>query len=151
MKRLGSLLVFLGSACAFFAGLVYWMANSSHQEAERLRQRGKYCEVEVLEKHVSSPGDGTSTFYYVDIKPTVQAPERQRITCKVGHTTYEQLQAGQRLMAWVQGTDALLDYGPRNSAFVARTMRLVCVGSVLVFVAGVALKVAIWKRKRAGS
>jgi hypothetical protein len=42
MKRLVNLVILVSLVGVFFSGFVFWMANSSHQEAERLRQQGVY-------------------------------------------------------------------------------------------------------------
>jgi hypothetical protein len=141
MKRLGTLIILLGTIGAFISGFVFWMANSSHQEAERLRRQGRHCDVEVVGKRTSSPGDGSSTFHYIDVKPLDRGDEARAISVSVVGNVYEQLHVGQRLKAWVLETDALLDYGPKNAAFVAQTMRLTCMVFGLVMVTGLAIRV----------
>ena len=141
MRRFSTLIILLGCVGALFSAFVFWMANSSHQQAERLRREGWHCDVEVLGKRTSSPGDGSSTFHYVDVKPLGRGDEARPISVSVVGSTYEQLHVGQRLKAWVLETDALLDYGPKNAASVAQTMRLTCMVFGLVMVTGLALRV----------
>ncbi|MCX6929025.1 MAG: hypothetical protein NT154_38300 [Verrucomicrobia bacterium] len=90
--------------------------------------------------HTSSPGDGSSTFHYIDVKPLDRVDETRRITCRVAPSTYEELHVGQKLKAWVLETDAVLDYGPKNAASVARTMLVTCMGFGLVIVTGITFK-----------
>jgi hypothetical protein len=42
MKRILNVVILVGLVGAFFSGFVYWMANSSHQDAERRRRQGEY-------------------------------------------------------------------------------------------------------------
>lgn len=87
MKHLNTWIILVGAVGAFFSGFFFWMAYSSHQDAERLRRQGRYTYVEVLGKHTSSPGDGSSTSHYVDVKPLDAPGETRRITCSVAGGT----------------------------------------------------------------
>ncbi len=42
MKRFLNLVILVSVVGAFFSGFVYWMASSSHQDAERRRHQGEY-------------------------------------------------------------------------------------------------------------
>ena len=140
MRRFTNALLLVAAVGAFFSGFVFWMAHSSHQQANELRQHGRYCDVEVVGMHTSSPGDGSSTSHYVEIQPVGASTGSPRITCQVVASTYDSLSVGHRLKAWVLGTDALLDYGQGNAGSVARSMFALFVGCcVLVFV-GIAMK-----------
>jgi hypothetical protein len=141
MRQLTRLMIFVGSAGLFASGFVFWMANSAHQEGERLRRHGEYCEVEVVRKERSSEADGGSMNYYVHVKPVNRADTAEPIQCDVHYRTYEKLRVGQKLKAWVLGGEALLDLGPSNTASVARGMLVNCVGFAALTIAGVALKV----------
>jgi hypothetical protein len=147
MKRLSILVILVGAVGAFFSGFVFWMANSSHQDAERLRRNGRYCAVEVVRKHTSSPGDSSSTLHYLDIKPLDRGDEARTISVTVVGETYEQLHVGQRLKAWVLETEALLDYGRKNAASVAQTMLLTCLGFGLVMVTGLTFRMVCRTRR----
>jgi hypothetical protein len=136
MKPLFNLMILAGVAGAFFSGFVFWMANSSHQKAERLRQHGDYCDVQVADKKTSSPGDGSSNNYYVYVRRVSQDGDGPLIQCSVGSSTYESLLIGQQLKAWVFATNALLDDGPKNAGSVAQTMLLTCAGFAFLTMAG---------------
>jgi len=136
MKRLFNLIVLVGVVGAFFSGFVFWMADSSHQHAEHLRQTGEYCDVQVVDKKTSSPGDRSSDNYYVYVRrvgPKIDAP---LIQCAVLSSNYTTLHIGQQLKAWVLENDALLDDGPKNAGSVAQAMLITCAGFGLLTVAG---------------
>jgi Na+/H+-translocating membrane pyrophosphatase len=42
MKRFLNLVILVGLVGVFFSAFAYWMANSSHQDAERRRHQGEY-------------------------------------------------------------------------------------------------------------
>ena len=42
MKRFLSLVILVSLVGVFFSGFLYWMASSSHVEAERRRRQGEY-------------------------------------------------------------------------------------------------------------
>ena len=126
MKTLSSAIILFSFLGAFLCGFVFWMANSSHQQAEHLRQNGRYSDVKITRRFSSSPGDGSSTVYYVEVLPVGAIPAPKPITCSVVYSTYEDLRAGQKLKAWVLGDDALLDYGTKNAGAVADSMLLAC-------------------------
>jgi hypothetical protein len=141
MRQLTRLMIFVGSCGLFASGFVFWMANSAHRDAERLRRHGEYCDVEVIRKEKSSDADASSMSYYVHVKPVNRADRPEPIQCEVHYSTYEQLYVGQKLKAWVLGGEALLDLGPSNTATVARGMLVNCVGFAVLTIAGVVLKV----------
>lgn len=141
MRQLTNIVILIGMAGIFFSGFVFWMAHSSHQEADRLRRHGEYCDVEVVGKRTSSGGDGSSTSHYVDVRPVSRDGNSPPIQCGVVSSAYDQLYVGQRLKAWVLGADALLDDGPKNAASVARTMLITLAGFALVTTIGLILKV----------
>src|SRR6266404_1314918 len=141
MRQLTKPMIFVGLVGLFSSGFVFWMANSAHREAERLRRHGEYCDVEVIRKERSSDADGSSMSYYVHVKPVNRADRPEPIQCEVHYSTYEQLYVGQKLKAWVLGGEALLDFGPSNVASVARGMLMNCVGFAALTIAGLALKV----------
>jgi len=141
MKQLTSLAIWLGLVGVFSSCFVFWMANSSHQEGERLRRHGEYCQVEVVRKERSSDADGSSMSYYVHVKPVNRADTAEPIQCDVQYSTYDQLYVGQKLKAWVLGDKASLDFGPKNAASVARTMRVTCTGFAALLITGLTLKV----------
>jgi hypothetical protein len=145
MKRLVNLVILVSLAGVFFSGFVFWMASFSHQEAERLRQHGEYCDVVVVGKEKSS--GGKSTFYYVHVRPVNREATAPPLRCSVVYPAYENLHVGQRLQAWVLGTNALLDDGPKNAASVARTMLRICAGFALLLITGLVLKVVCRTRR----
>jgi len=149
MRELTKLAIWLGAAGVFASGFVFWMANSSHQEAERLRQHGEYCDVEIIRKEKSSDADGSSYSYYVHVNPLNRANGSQPIPCEVLYSTYEQLQVGQKLKAWVLGNNAALDLGPNNVTSVARTMLVTCTGFAALLITGLTLKV-VYRTRRSG-
>src|SRR6266404_7346574 len=112
MRQLTKLMIFVGLVGLFSSGFVFWMANSAHREAERLRRHGGYCQVEVVRKERSSDADGSSMSYYVHVKPVNRADTAEPIQCDVQYSTYDQLYVGQKLKAWVLGDKASLDFGP---------------------------------------
>ncbi|MFA6101985.1 MAG: hypothetical protein WCV67_02335 [Victivallaceae bacterium] len=137
MKTLLAIVIVISAIGAFFSGFVFWMANSSYQDAERLRLHGEYCDVVVARQTTSAPSGGKSggsTFYYIDIKLVNRTNNSQPIRCGVSQSTYDELRAGKKLKAWVLGSDALLDYGTMNAGSVARTMFMTCIGCVLLLV-----------------
>jgi hypothetical protein len=140
MKRLTNALILVAALGAFFSGFVFWMAHLSHQQAEHLRRHGRYCEVDVVGMHTSSPGDGSSTSHYVEIHPVGAAADSVRIVCGVVPSTYDDLHVGQRLNAWVLGTDALLDYGPKNAGSVAQTMLVTFVSCGAAVFVGIGIR-----------
>lgn len=147
MRELTNLAIWLGAAGVFSSGFVFWMADSSHQEGERLRRLGEYCEVEVVRKERSSDADGSSMSYYVHVKPVNRANKAEPIQCDVHYSTYEQLRMGQQLKAWVLGDKASLDLGPNNVASVARTMVVTCTGFAALLITGLTLKVVYRTRR----
>jgi hypothetical protein len=140
MRELTKLMIFVGSAGLFASGFVFWMANSSHREAERLRRHGEYCDVEIIRRERSSDAEGSPS-YYVQVKPVNRADRPEPIQCEVHYSTYEQLYVGQKLKAWVLGGEAHLDLGTSNAASVARGMLVSCVGFAALTIAGLAFKV----------
>ena len=141
MRRLTNLVILIGAAGVFFSGFVFWMADSSHQEAERLRRQGEYCDVEVIRKETSSGGYGSSPSYFVHVNPVNRTDRSQPIQCEVLYITYDRLRVGQKLKAWVLGGNAALDVGPKNAASVARTMLMTRTGFAVLTITGLALKV----------
>ena len=141
MRELTRFMIFIGSAGLFASGFVYWMANSAHREAERLRRHGEYGDVEVIRKESSSEADASTMNYYVHVKPVNRADRPEPIPCDVHYSTYQQLYVGQKLKAWVLGGEALLDLGPSNAASVSRGMLVYCVGFAALAIAGLALRV----------
>ncbi len=141
MRELTKFMIFVGLVGVFSSSFVHWMANSAHQEGERLRRHGEYCEVEVVRKERSSEADGGSMNYYVHVKPVNRAKTAEPIRCDVHYRTYEGLSIGQKLKAWVLGGEALLDLGHSNTASVARVTLVYCVGFGALTIAGLALKV----------
>jgi len=142
VRQLTNIVILVGMAGVFFSSFVFCMANSSHQKADRLRRHGERCDVEVVGKKTSSGGDGSSTSYYVDVRPLSRETTSPPIQCGVVSSAYDQLYVGQRLKAWVLGTDALFDDGPKNAASVTRTMLMTCMGFALVTIIGLILRVA---------
>ncbi len=136
MKLLFNLVILGGIVGAFFSGFVFWIANSSHQQAERLRQHGEYCDVRVVDKKTSSPGDGSSENYYVYVRRMNQKDDQPLIQCAVVSSAFDRLRIGQQLKAWVLETNARLDDGPKNAGSVAQTMRLTCAGFALLTMVG---------------
>lgn len=141
MKSLTGIIILLSLGGAFGCGCVYWMANSSHRQAEQLRQHGRYSDVEIKRMYSSSPGDGSSTFYYIDVQPVGAFRDSKSIPCSVVSSTYDNLRVGQKLKAWILGNDALLDSGSKNAGAVADTMLLFCVFFAIMIVSGVAAKI----------
>jgi hypothetical protein len=141
MRELTKFLIFVGAAGAFASGFAFWIANSAHLEGERLRRHGEYGEVEVIRKERSSDADGSSYSYYVHVNPLNRAKGSPPIPCEVHYRTYQQLQVGEKLKAWVLGNDAALDLGPSNTAFVARGMLVTCTGFAALLITGLTLKV----------
>ncbi len=144
MKPLFNLMILGGITGGFFSGFVFWMANSSHQQAERLRQHGEYCDVQVFDKKTSSPGDGSSQNYSVYVRRLNQTGDQPLIQCEVASSACDRLRVGQRLKAWVVGPDALLDDGPRKSGAVAQTTLLTCAGFALLTMAGLVGRL-VWR------
>jgi hypothetical protein len=147
MRQLTNLAIMLGAVGLFSSGFVFWMANSAHQEGERLRRHGEYCEVEVVRKERSPDADGGSMNYYVHVKPVNRTDTAEPIQCEVHYRTYEQLNVGQKLKAWVLGNEAALDIGPNNTASVARTMVVTCIGFAVLLITGLTLKVVYRTRR----
>jgi hypothetical protein len=142
MRELTKFAIFFGAAGVFAFGFVFWMANSAYLEGERLRRHGEYGEVEVLRKERSSDADGSSYSYFVYVNPLKRAKGSPPIPCEVHYSTYQQLQDGQKLKAWVLGDDAALDLGPTNNTGpVAWTALVICTGFAALLITGLALKV----------
>jgi hypothetical protein len=148
MKSLLSAIILFSFLGAFLCGFVFWMANSSHQQAEQMRQHGRYSDVEITRMFSSSPSDGSSTFYYVEVQPVGAISDPKLIRCSVVYSTYQDLRVGQKLKAWVLGNDALLDYGNKNAGSVADSILLACAFFGVMLVIGIAAKIVQWLSKR---
>jgi hypothetical protein len=145
VKSLTHVIILASAAGAFLSGLILWMANSSYQQAEQLRQHGRYCDVQIIQLYSSCPDDDGTTFWYVDIQPVGASADPHRITCSVVASTYNELRSGQHLKAWILGPDALLDYSPKNARFVAGNILIILLGCGIVMLAAIAAKIIEWK------
>ena len=146
MRELTKFAIFFGAAGVFASGFVFWMANSSYLEGERLRRHGEYGDVEVIRKERSSDADGSSYSYYVHVNPLNRAKGSPPIPCEVHYSNYQQLQVGQKLKAWVLGNDAALDLGPTNTGSIAWTALVTCIGFAALLITGLTLK-AVYRTK----
>lgn len=153
MKLLFSIVTAICAIGAFFSGFAYWIADSSYQDAERLRQHGEYCDVVVVSLDKSSPTggrNGNTAHYYANIRPVNQANNSQTVRCGIAQSDYDELCAGKKLKAWVLRNDVLLDYGQKNAGDVARTMLMICKGFVLVLIPCIILLSVCLVRRSAG-
>jgi hypothetical protein len=141
MRTFTTILILLGVAGAFSCGLVSWMTYASYQHAEYLRQYGHYLDVEIVNKNVASATDDSENFYYINVQSVNHTLGSPIYQSRVDSITYQELFIGQKLKAWVFGTETLLDYGPQNDKFVARAMLVTCLGFILLTIAATSYKV----------
>src|SRR4051812_2528228 len=97
------------------------MASSAQKRAELFQREGRYTEVEIVRHFISETGGEDSTKeYWVELQPVGTNGLRHRMTVGILPNMYDDLQPGRRVMAWLIGQDAVLDFGPKNAGEHAR-------------------------------
>ena len=117
------------------------MANSSHQEANRLRRHGQDRDVEVVGKKIIRRWGRK---FQLLLRGGQARQSREQLATHTVRHSVERVRPAPRWAAAkgrVLGTDALLDDGPKNAGSEEPyTMLITCMGFALVTITGLTVK-----------